>query len=58
MLSNVVLIGMPKKTIVTTFYANRASIPSELTTIVPTTPLWDWMRFMVSSTSLDYKLLK
>lgn len=28
-------------------------LPSLLTTIVPTTPLWDWMRFKVSSTSWD-----
>lgn len=30
--------------------------PSVLTTMVPTTPLWDWIRFIVSSTSLAWEL--
>lgn len=33
----------------------KSLLPSELTTIVPTTPLWDCIRFIVSSTSLDYE---
>lgn len=57
-LSKVVLIGMPKKqTRVAISLIYTSIIPSEFTTIVPTTPLWDWIRFIVSSTSFDWKLI-
>lgn len=36
-------------------YRDFCVIPSAFTTIVPTTPLWDWIRFMVSSTSCAWK---